>query len=136
MILYRIRKQMSGQSAVELAIGGGVFLVVLIAFLQFGVIFYKQAWMDHVAREAAREAAVMTSGNYNNLSDSVKDRLSGAGFDESLVNVTINSIDDNEKIQVNITYPQPTIPIATLFQDSNSINLEANAWAYNESKVR
>jgi hypothetical protein len=54
------RSRAGGQSLVEFAMVGPVFLVLCVGLLQFGVWF----WSANVAQEAARAAATTASGTY------------------------------------------------------------------------
>ena len=119
-----------GQAAVEFVLSALVFLVLLVMFINFSVSFFRQAWLDFLAREASREAAVDVGNNPGNWVNDVKgfvnSRVGTGGMNANNLVVDVSMIDNNNQVQVTLDY-DPDI------HNPKDDHLKAKSTAYNES---
>lgn len=92
-----------GQSTVELALGLPAVVLVVLAVVQVGVIVHHQVLVTHVAREAARAAAV--SGG--RLADGAVPGLRH-GLDQGPLRITASPPDGDGLVSVTVRYRDPT----------------------------
>ena len=61
-----MRKQ-KGQSLVEFALVIPFFLFIVFAIIYAGMLFHDYSTLSNIARSAAREAAIVTGTDYDNI---------------------------------------------------------------------
>jgi Flp pilus assembly protein TadG len=123
-----------GQAAVEFVISALVFFVLLLLFIQFGVIFFRQAWLDFLAREASREAAVAIGNNpggwVDDVTNYVNNRITAGGMTAGNLHVSV-STPTTDQVKVDLTYDQD-IPLP-FSQNPEGFQLKASSQSFNES---
>jgi Flp pilus assembly protein TadG len=107
----RVRRSTRGQALVEFAIVANILLVLLLAIIQFGVVWSNYVTITDAAREGARRAVVnRSSGQGAMVSAGISAaRTAANGLNQSNLSVSVTSQTGTwnlgDPIQVTVTYP-------------------------------
>ena len=105
------RRRQNGQALVEFAVVANILVVLLLAIVQFGVVWMNYIAVTDAAREGARRAAVnRSSGQSTMVSAAVSAaRAAAPSLQQSNMSVSVTSLsgtwNQGDPIQVTVTYP-------------------------------
>jgi Flp pilus assembly protein TadG len=103
-----------GQAMTELALVLPIFVVLLLAIVQFGIVFNNYLTLTDATRAGARKAAVSRFIGDNGASAIQAVKTAASGLDQSSLNPTVTSTDANgaadwttpgDVVTVTATYP-------------------------------
>jgi Flp pilus assembly protein TadG len=102
---WRRSRRDSGQAVVEFALVVGVLLFVLLAIIQFAVLYSNYVTLTDATRVGARVAAVSRASCPGNTEQAVRDAAST--FDQAQLNVTVTACPwtPGGSVSVTATYP-------------------------------
>ena len=148
-IFRRFGKNQSGAVAVEFAIVGTLFCVLIFVMIQMGMVFYGYSVMQTGARDGARRLAMDTSINPKNLNGAPVDCASGDGVYDAVSNstaeaytcstmllladadvracITVDVPDVRYDAEVVVTATMADVGMFDLFGVANGVQVTANA---------
>lgn len=108
--ISNITKQEEGQAMVELGLLLPMLLVLVLAIVQFGIIFNNYETLTDATRAGARQAILLriNGGNPANASQLVKNAASGLDFSKRCAGVSVTSpswTTPGTDVTVTATYP-------------------------------
>jgi Flp pilus assembly protein TadG len=87
--MYSFPRRQSGATIVEMAIIAPVFLLVLVAIIEFSMMFFATLTMQYAVREGARYAITGQSADPNVVIARIRDNSIGM-FDRTSPQVSVN----------------------------------------------
>ena len=134
-IIRTKNKKEEGQALVEFALILPIFLLLVVAIIDFGWIFYNTSRMTNAAREAARIIAVDEAADIGSLKSSVRSNLTESIYVGDSVTVTIERKENGgDGYPVAKAYVSGRLkPLTGLLGDSFQ-NISANAYMRLEYK--
>ncbi len=126
--VHLLRRE-DGQAMTELALVLPIFIVLLLAIVQFGIVFNNYLTLTDATRAGARKAAVSRFIGDNGASAVQAVKTAASGLDQSSLNPTVTSTDANgatdwttpgDVVTVTATYPY-TINILGFSVQSGSL---------------
>lgn len=106
--LKKFVKNQRGQTLVELALIIPILILVLMATLEFGRIFFTYLTVTHASREAARATVIYTGKDDAFIEQRVKDNaswLSAADLDVEITPTSASSRTTGVPLTVLVKYP-------------------------------
>ena len=103
----RVAKGQRGASAVEFAVITPLFVALLFAIVEFGMVLYTKGMMTHAAREGARYGVVYSTPRRDAVSieNEVKQYLNLSGLtNEATVTVSGAGGNTGDILDVKVTY--------------------------------
>lgn len=124
--ILKLRKNLKGQSLVEVALVLPILMILVLGMIEFGWILNGKITLSNAAREGARFAVVSSEDAevMSKTEDVVKNSMSGSSLIYVGVNLTgISEGHDSAKI----TAEAKIKPIVGLFFSDEFVNLSAKA---------
>jgi Flp pilus assembly protein TadG len=105
------RRHQDGQALVEFAVVANILVVLLLAIVQFGIVWMNYIAVTDAAREGARRAAVNRSSGQATMisSATAAARAAAPSLQQSNMNISVSSQsgtwNQGDPIEVTVKYP-------------------------------
>lgn len=117
----RFRANRSGAAAIEFAILGPVFILILFGFIAYGIYFSAASSIQQLAADAARTAvAGLNEAERVTLTENfIRNNAGGYVFiDAEHLKVTVGDSDkDSAQFKVTVEYDASNLPVWNLYRD-------------------
>lgn len=133
MRLFKLRKNENGQSMVEFALVLPILVLLVMAIIQFGIIFSAQVALTNAVREGARAAIVgivLDDSTEGDVESIVRNALGAHRYVTIPTgNILMNSVSAGETVTVEVNNAEIVllVPVPDIFIPGQIITIDAKA---------
>lgn len=127
-LLHRLRRDRRGATAAEFALSIPVAILIIVAFIQLGILFFANAGLQNALGEGAREATLWPRRDEAQIRARITD--SSFGLDPDLLAAPVlvyGTEGDQDFVEITVSYA-PTLNF--LFFEVDAVTLQHTRRAY------